>query len=366
MEKLKGLLEYCESVIDTDKIHSSKALQKQALSYENIEASCIKISYPCTQYSTYSILDVHKDMAKMMYNELVSCMPEIEGLSDGTPMLRANYGVGTFPSFFGIDYKFVGENMPWVEPVAVDKIKRIIDKGVPEIKCGLGQKLIETYEFYVQMLEKYPKCKKSIMLFHPDFQGPFDVAELIWGADIYLAMYDEPELVHSLLDVITESYISLMKKLKLYLNDDDGDFHGHWNALASGHVLIRDDSAVNLSADMYKEFVQPYDEKILKAFDKGTIHFCGRADQWVLEMAKSESLSALNFGFVENQDFSIKYLDFLMPTLQKLKKSIVMYIVKHDEIDTFDFTKYITGITYHATLADKEQAIKLLKRFDKI
>ena len=27
----------------------------------------------------------------------------------------------------------------------------------------------------------------------PDLQGPFDTAEQLWGADIYLSFYDRPE-----------------------------------------------------------------------------------------------------------------------------------------------------------------------------
>lgn len=44
-----------------------------------------------------------------------------------------------------------------------------------------------------------------------------------------------------------------------------------------GGVWLADDDCTQLSEEMYREFVVPYNSRILKAFVGGTIHFYGSA-----------------------------------------------------------------------------------------
>ena len=41
------------------------------------------------------------------------------------------------------------------------------------------------------------------------------------------------------------------------------------------------------------------------------MHFCGRADHWIFDMAENGNLKGLNFGYMENLIFGQEYLDFL-------------------------------------------------------
>ena len=68
---------------------------------------------------------------------------------------------------------------------------------------------------------------------------------------------------------------------------------------------------------MYKEFAKQYDDRILDHFGTGSMHFCGRADQWIFEMAATPNLLSLNFGWMEKLLFVQEYLDFIMPELSK-------------------------------------------------
>ena len=209
----------------------------------------------------------------MMYNELLASLCTFEIKDYSMAMIRANYGVGTLPSAFGAESVIAGDNMPWVKHLSKDEIKAIIANGVPDSDAGFGKRIVETYEFYKETLSKYPKCNEVIRLFHPDFQGPLDLAHMLWGSDIYMDMYDEPELVHDLLKLVTETYIDRMKKIKPYLNDETDGFNFHWSHLYPGSIVLRNDSAVNLSNDMYKEFAMKYDDMIYDAFGKASMHF---------------------------------------------------------------------------------------------
>jgi len=363
MKDLERLLNYLEEIIDVDYYNSSVELQKRALRFEKTDRICIRTMYSNEDFKPFTMEETHNDMAKMMYNELLPIISTFESKdTSAAGMIRANYGVGTLPSAFGLKSHIVDGNMPWVEAVSKDEIKEIISKGVPDYKTGFGQKLIETYEFYRETLSKYPKCQNVIRLFHPDFQGPLDVAHLIYGSDIYIDMYEDPDLVHDLLQLVTDTYIDRMKKIKPYLNDEIDGFNFHWGHLYPGRILLRNDSAVNLSADMYKEFSKQYDDIIYDAFGAASMHFCGRADQWVFDMAKSDNILGINFGHMPNVVFGMEYLDFIAPEFFDKKKPVIGYTLTHDDFENMNFEKYSTGISYNINVRNKNEAVEILSK----
>ena len=170
-----------------------------------------------------------------MYNELLPAVNVAEVKNHLVPCIRANYGSAILRSLFGVNYRIMNEGLTWTEGVgSSEKIKEILDKGVPDLRAGLGARVIDTQIYYAEKLGHFPKCQKYIHIYHPDLQGPFEVAHLIWGPDIYYALHDEPDLVHELLDLVTTTYIAFMKELKKTLNDEEDEFCCQWNTLYKG------------------------------------------------------------------------------------------------------------------------------------
>lgn len=364
MDRLDELLTYLERTIDTDHLdHVTNVLSDQ-LDYKPLDTIPLRVAYPLEEFPPYTMAETHEDMGKMMYNELRACVVQLESKDYSLPMIRTNYGVGTLPSLFGLHSRLVNNNMPWVDHLeSEEQVRELISKGVPDLDAGFGKQVSLTHEFYREKLSHYPKCSQYIHVFHPDLQGPFDIAHLVYGPDIYTAVYDDDELIHSLMDLCTETYIKFMERIKTEINDEiDGKCY-HWGALYGGKVVLRDDSPVNLSLDMYKEFAKQYDDRILDHFGTGSMHFCGRADQWIFEMAATPNLLSLNFGWMEKLVFGQEYLDFIMPELSKNKKSIISYTLTEKELETFDFEKYNTGINFAVNFPTKEKALAALKKY---
>lgn len=364
MDKLHELLSYCEEIIDVDHIQESTELLKKTYSFEKTGKLALKLAYPDPRFKPYSIEEIHQDMGKMMYNEIISFLPSLEIKDDTLPMLRANYGVGCLPCYFGATDRIMNGDMPWVQHMTPEALRQAIDRGCPSPLEGHGEQILKTYQFYRDTLSQYPKCNEAIKLFHPDFQGPLDVAHLLYGSEIYADMYDDPDLIHELLHLITESYILLMNQIKPLLNDETGDgYCYHWNYLFPGNIVLRNDSAVNLSAAMYAEFAQPYDERIAQAFGGASMHFCGRGDQWVHDMAHAKHHLALNFGRVKGLIYGQEFLDFLAPATTDRQFPLGMYPITPDELHRLDLDKYSTGITYTVSCSSKEEALALLAKY---
>ncbi len=71
----------------------------------------------------------------------------------------------------------------------------------------------------------------------------------------------------------------------------------HWGILRHrGAIVLRDDSAMNLSPELYKEFAAPYDEELLKRFGGGVVHFCGRGDHYIEELCSIPYVTGVNMS----------------------------------------------------------------------
>lgn len=364
MQQLTKLLEFLEDKIDVEHAKDVEKLQIDTLNYKKTDRLCIRVNFPAdTEFKGYPLEETHQDMAKMMFNELLGCLCPIIIKDTSIPMIRANYGVGTLPSAFGLKSFILNGNMPWVEHVSKDKLKEIVSMGVPDWQTGYGKRVTETYEFYNEVLTKYPKCREVIHIYHPDFQGPLDVAHLMYGSDIYMDMYEDPDFVHELLNLVTQTYIDRMKRILPLIGNKYKDYNAHWCHLYPGKITLRNDSAVNLSKDMYIEFAKKYDDMIYEQFGRASMHFCGRADHWVFEMAKSESILGLNFGYMPDKFNGQEYLDFINEGIIKNKKVVMGYQLTKQEFDKMDFEKYSTGISYNINAENEDEAKKIVNKY---
>ena len=212
---------------------------------------------------------------------------------------RANYGTGIMTSLFGAEL-FVMDRKHNTLPTTrsfndTEVIRKIVDDGMPALDSALGKKVFEYGEFYLEVIKNYPKIAKYVFMYHPDTQGPLDVAELLWGGEMFYALYDEPELVHGLMELITNTYIAFLEKwFRMFLNRED--INVHWNFWMRGAICLRNDSAVNLAPSQYEEFVLEYDKRVLEHFGGGMMHYCGKGDQFVGLVTENTIVSGVHLS----------------------------------------------------------------------
>ncbi len=251
----------------------------------------------------YAYNDTFFDREKMLLSQLRH--PYLHHLArDYHPLaIRANYGTVILPSILGAEYQLTESSMPWAHHLP-DRatVRRLIDAGVPDVRSGLGGACLDTLAYYCETIAPYPNLARQLRVYHPDMQGPFDVAHLLWGPDIFLALYDVPQMVHELLDLVVRTFIEWLSCWRALVQEEEG-LTAHWSFLIRGATMLRDDTPVMLSRAQYLEFVKPYDQRVLDAFGGG-IHFCGRGDHFVEEMVKSENLYALHISQPELNDMA--------------------------------------------------------------
>ncbi len=247
-------------------------------------------------------------MDKMALQQYGVCSKRLEE-GNGAPLaVRSNYGTSIIPLLFGVE--------PFVMPEETDTlptsvplhdtaaIERLIKAGMPDLQAGFGARVFEAGRLYVEIGKTYPKIGKYVKIFHPDQQGPLDICEVIWGSDIFLAIYDAPQLVKALLELVTDTYIAFMREwTKITPFDAIGNVH--WDVFHGGSIMLRNDSSMNISPAQYDEFARPYDEKLLMECGGGAVHFCGRGDHYISSMCGIAGLRAVNLSQPEYNDMEV-------------------------------------------------------------
>ncbi len=230
------------------------------------------------------------------------------------PNIRANYGTGILSSLFGAEVFWMPDEsntLPTTRALSGgDPLKRLLDAGEPELTAGWGGQVFETAEFFKEQLAPYPKLSEAVWIYHPDLQGPMDIAELLLGGELLLAFYDRPGDVAAVLELVTSTYVRFLKRwFGIIPPRGDGKHMAHWGKFFKGQVMLREDSLVNLSPEMYVRFVRPSDQRILDEFGGGAIHFCGKCDHATHLMAEQKGLTAVNPSQPELNDARKLYAD---------------------------------------------------------
>ena len=249
-----------------------------------------------------------EDFDRMALEQFGMCSEVLEKGEGAVLNVRANYGTIILPLLFGVEPFVMSDEantLPTATPLReADEIRRLVDAGVPDLGAGYGPRVFEMGERFAAIAREYPKIGEFVHVYHPDLQGPLDVCEIVWGSEIFMAFYEEPKLVRDFLEVVTQTYIAFLREWERIVPFREG-CNAHWGMLHAGRVMLRDDSAMNMSPELVEEFVRPYDQRLLKEFGGGAVHFCGRGDHYISVLSEMEGLRAVNMSQPECNDVRV-------------------------------------------------------------
>ena len=247
----------------------------------------------------------HVNINDAIADDTLCVYRELEGvnaaLTDGRPTIlrvRANYGVGNIATAFGARSFIMPhetDTLPNVRSMDADAVAALIGSALPDHEAGNFAAIRRFARNYKKLREKYPKIAKYIRVEQPDLQGPMDNLELIMGSSgMFYALYDDGKTVHVLLDMITNAIEAFMDDWLAFFPENRA-FANYFTQVEEGNICIRDDSAMNLSPEMFSEFIAPYDGRLLRKYG-GIVHFCGRGDHYIEKLAGLEGLTGVNMS----------------------------------------------------------------------
>ena len=312
-KKLKILLQHLENSVNPEKQQEIEKRHILALNWEKTEKLPLICSFPYPE-SGYPVPFPHREIfdnpEKMLFNELLHAFntsiylhPEIQ---DDLPYtIRANFGTVVIASLFGGKVEQRGDNPPWVRHFETwEEYLSVFHRNPSDFSQGLCPKIIERYKFYQDILAGYPVLQKCIKIVLPDLQGPLDTLELLRGSKIYEDFILEPELTDKGLQLMSMAQVGFAKHLQQFISDSALDYSHQHSVPIRGNILIRNDSAIMISPEMYAAQVAPNDEYVLKEMGGGGIHSCGKIDFNIPEIFKLPSIRCFDFGqsYLNNLD----------------------------------------------------------------
>ena len=204
------------------------------------------------------------------------------------PILSPWYGTGVLPSGFGSQVAYKKGMDPAVEMRSDVDENFVKNMKIPDpYKDGQMPMVLETIDFFRE------KCDLDINL--TDLQGPLSSAFNLVGYENFIYwMYDEPELVHELMEKVTEALIMWIRvqKRQMGIPDEEPSSMMHIRGLdGKGGVFIADDEEVLMNAEDYAEFAKPYNEKLFDAFGGGGLHCCGNVAHQAENLKNTKGLT---------------------------------------------------------------------------
>lgn len=233
------------------------------------------------------------------------------------PFLMPWYGTGVLASGFGVPVKFQPRMDPAVDLPPLRDVGQIRELRRPDPeKDGLMPRVLQTI--------RTMRATTDLPVGVTDCQGPLTTALQIVGYDkmIYW-MHDHPGAVHELMDKVTDSLIDWVRVQKAAAGqraDDDAYVLGIKLPSGSGGVWISDDDCVIFGPELYREFVVPYNSRVLRAFGGGAIHYCGTATQHIGNYLATDGLTAV-------QNFTLDRLDEAAKMRGALAEKGIIYMV---------------------------------------
>ncbi|MBF0277729.1 MAG: hypothetical protein HQM13_08065 [SAR324 cluster bacterium] len=203
---------------------------------------------------------------------------------------------------FPIEIEWMGDESPkskhlLQEPEEIDTLE------IPSPDCGLNHTRIEWYKTMSEMTGDFDvrlngePLQVKLDLTHPG--GAIPSAFALCGSNLFVWMLEEPDRIHRLLEITTQSHLQVIE----YFAELTGREKGH-------SVWAGADIAEMISPQMFQEFVVPYYLQIWKKQNYPRVfHMCGKIDHLLDILRDDLDITYLDrFGFSTNRQLLAKKL----------------------------------------------------------
>ena len=293
------------SGIDPRHLETARARQCRAWRREKTDVPLLFLSGPLTpEQETIPAFDfqqIFTSPEKMLCREVRNACAVANTRSDAMPSIRANLGTGILLSCLGLEQETFPDKMPWLkEHLTKERISKLTPDDI-RLRGSFARGL-EMMRFFRKILAD------EIPVYVMDTQGPFDLAHLMLGDDLFLELYDDPPFVHHLMTLCTELGRRTHRWMKEASGEPTGALH-HSNTLYSDSFGIRicEDTTALLDEKNIREFALPYSRELARDFGGAWVHYCGYNEALTAAILESPEFPVLNFGHIPGHEQAIDF-----------------------------------------------------------
>jgi len=228
-------------------------------------------------------------MVKFQEDAFVSHLSQVD--DDTMPYFMPWFGTGVLASAFGCTVREAtgdGDD-PAVHGYCIHSVADIARLKMPDpYRDGQMPKVLKFID--------YARSHSDLPIGLTDMNSPLSTMMQLCGENAYYWMYDEPQAIHDLMEMITESFIRWVKVQKQHTGhdlDETGGLQGVTSPKGVG-VWVSDDDLVTMTPALYEEFVVPYYSRLFTEFGGGHLHYCGNGNHQTPNILKIKGVRAIN------------------------------------------------------------------------
>ena len=239
-----------------------------------------------------------RDMKASLSLQLSALQESMKYKADIPNFLEPWYGIGTVVSAFGLNYEWHDNQAPATRTSfqSIEEVLKIERRSVEETE--IGRNTLEMIEYFLD------KTKGKIPLSFTDTQSPLNIASALVDINsFFLEIYDNPEGVKELFEIITKLLIEFTKKQYKYIGDAlASPGHGFSSSRAFHGLGMSDDIMLMLSDGIYEEFAQPCAEQVGEIFGGTAFHSCGNWTRKIPVVKNYKNLVMTDGAFSQETD----------------------------------------------------------------
>ncbi|MDD2707826.1 MAG: uroporphyrinogen decarboxylase family protein [Verrucomicrobiae bacterium] len=240
--------------------------------------------------------DAFYNQELMLCSQFRAACAIVNARADGVPSIRVNFGTGVCLSCLGLEQEIFPDKMPWLrQHLTRDQIARLTPDDIKN--QGTFSRGLEFMRCFRQIMGD------SLPIYCMDTQGPFDLAHLIMGDDLFYELHEDPAFVHHLMEIA----LALGIKTHTWMKEIIGEplaAHHHTGILYAENMGIRicEDTTTLLSPKDIREFAIPCTQRLAQHFGGAWVHYCGRNDHLTRAICELPEIRAINFGHIPGHE----------------------------------------------------------------
>ena len=290
---VRSLPEICG--LDQDRINLAKKRQVAVWKREKPDKWPViavgKLSQEQEKIPNPNLKEAFYDSDLMLCSQMRGACAAANSNSDIVPSIRANMGTGTIVSCLGLEQEIFEDKMPWLgQHLTKEQVSKLTPDDI---------KIRGTFELGLRHMRRFKEIMGDIVgVYCMDTQGPFDLAHLVMGDEIFYQFYDDPPFVHHLMDICLDLGIKTHTWMKEVSGEPkDKEYHGGLYAENMGIRICEDTTAI-VGEEIIREFAMPYTQRLAKHFGGAWVHYCGRNDHLTQAICEIPEVRAINFGIM--------------------------------------------------------------------
>jgi len=230
----------------------------------------------CADWPSFNWQERFYVPAKSLFMQLRDMvLPRVCAGCDAVPGVRADLGTINCQTIFGAEWRVTPENRSVITKYVPKEV--LAEFELPDDVSSLGviPRMVEHMQHHLDALRRRG-LGDVVGVYHCDQQGPFDIAAMTRGHDIFLDLHEDAGFVHHLMRMCTRLYVSVSKLCKRLAGEEvggAGNAVGIW--MEAGAVRMCGDSDILVGEELYRQFIQPYERQAFEQLGGGWYHYCG-------------------------------------------------------------------------------------------